>query len=51
MLNRLRKTRVAQKIKKTKFAQSAYRSQGDWRYPFMCLGWGLARTLYPAITG
>lgn len=47
MLERLKKNKAVQKFVKTDFAQAFLKSQGDWRYPFLCLRWWLAKRLVP----
>lgn len=47
MLKYLKKTTLAQELKKTCVARLVIQSAGDWRYPFMLLSWWFARILVP----
>lgn len=47
MLNYLKKTPIAQRLKNTWLGRLAIRSAGDWKYPFMLVSWGLASILVP----
>lgn len=47
MLSYLKKTSVAQRLKKTRAAGLVMKSMGDWRYPFMLGAWWISRVLVP----
>lgn len=47
MLEKLKKTRIAQWFKKARVWQMIKQSYGDWRYPFMLLSWQLVKLFVP----
>ncbi len=47
MIKKLKRTKLAQRFKKTKLCQFMIASCGDWRYPFICFSWWLAKVLVP----
>lgn len=46
-LKRIKQTRFAQWLKKTRLGIFLVQSQGDWRYPFIAMGWQLSKTVVP----
>jgi len=47
MLHFVKQTRLAKWLKETKLYKFIPESQGDWRYPFMCIAWWMVNILVP----